>query len=587
MTVHDDILADELFERQLLNLLEEANKIRVFDLEGSIQMAFDVLEKARLIPNNTIVAQSQNLLGLFFMVKGEYENSRLYSNEAFDYFKSIDEKKGMADAIFNIASTYYKTDNFHKGLMLLLQCKQLYGEIEDHGNIARVLKSIGTIHEYFGDTNKAVATYEQCVESARIANEPNIESNAYNPLSGIYLKRHELAKAMEMAEKSIAIKLGTKDERGLAFSIYGRGKVYLKTNQYEKAIIDFLESLRLHQKMGDRLGEGMSLNKLGESYYFLEDLNKAIYYLDAAVNIGVKFNISLIIYKANYTLYLTYKKQGNLEKSLACLESYNLIKEAKIFARTAEVITSYEALFELEKLERETKAQKELYQIIESKNEELDSFFYRVSHDLKGPINSLLGLYTIIRNEEFGDAALRYFNLYNSQVIRLNTIILDLINLTQMKSNQVNNVKIDFNKITKECVESYSYYESFKRIQFIYDIEEGLDFYSQWVIINTILQNLIENAIKYSREDVESFIRISVNREGKMLYIKMEDNGMGISEENQSNIFNMFFRVNSHVEGTGLGLYILSRAVQRLKGEVKLKSDLGKGTTFIVALPFS
>lgn len=576
----------ELKIHEMNSVLDEAYAIRVNDLEQAFEKVYEVLRDSEINEIDQLVARSQTLLGLFYMIKGDYENSRNYSNKAILYYRSIDDRKGIADATFNIASTYYKSDNYYKGLDLLLESKQLYGELGDHTNSARVLKSIGTIYDYFGDTSKAIETYERCIDEALVAKEPNIESNAYNPLSGNYLKIGEIERAMELACKSISIKTLTNDQRGLAFAIYARGKVYLKLNQIDTAITDFNESLVIQTKFGDRLGQGMVLNKLGLAYFNIGEYEKAIFNLNKALEIGKKYKINLISYKANHTMYLIYKELGAWNESLGYLEAYNTLKESIIFRQTSDIISSYEALFKLEKMEREILVQEEKYKIIEKKNAELDSFFYKVSHDLKGPISSLLGLQSIINYEKFSPEAIEYFEIYKGQFKRLNMIVMDLINLTKMQTMEENNVKIDFDHMIKGCVDSYISHAKFKSIQFNCSIESGLNFVSPWVVINTIFQNLIENAIKYSKNGVGNFVNINVSNFHGKLKIEVADNGIGISDEHQALIFNMFYRANNDADGTGLGLYILKRAVERLKGEVSISSTLNQGTSFVVLLPY-
>ncbi|MGC4022369.1 MAG: histidine kinase dimerization/phospho-acceptor domain-containing protein [Cyclobacteriaceae bacterium] len=125
---------------------------------------------------------------------------------------------------------------------------------------------------------------------------------------------------------------------------------------------------------------------------------------------------------------------------------------------------------------------------MENKNAELDSFFYRVSHDLKGPIASLMGLHNLIEQEVTDELSLEYFRMHRSQTNRINKIVMGLIGLTQMKHLQDAKVKINFVSLVDECILSYSYFENFKNIKFIKEIDENLDYASEWAIINTILQ---------------------------------------------------------------------------------------------------
>ncbi len=119
-----------------------------------------------------------------------------------------------------------------------------------------------------------------------------------------------------------------------------------------------------------------------------------------ALQTAEQFNIHFIRYKSLYNLHQVARAVvGNSIEALDYLERYVTIKEVIINTHTLSTIKSYEAISKIETLKREAKAQKEKTDIIEKKNEELDSFFYRVSHDLKGPIASLLGLHNLIKLE--------------------------------------------------------------------------------------------------------------------------------------------------------------------------------------------
>lgn len=521
------------------------------------------------------------------MVLGEFEKAKLLSTEALAYFETVQDVKGIADSQYTIAGVHYKTEHFHLGMESLLDCLHLYRKLNDHYNEARVLKSMGTIYEYFGDQENAIRAYLRSIEAGRLANDPNLESNAYNPLSGIYVKRgmHELA--LTTIEKSIAIKERTEDIRGLAFALYGRGKVNIKLKKFPEARADLEKCLALHTRMGDKLGIAMTYNKLGVLYYELEKNETAREFLKKAIQAADESNIAFIRYKARYNMHLVARRENNLSEALHFLDEYNQIRELTINSHTNNVIKSYESVSKIKALEHEAEVQRSRTEIIERKNAELDSFFYRVSHDLKGPISSLLGLHNLVKLEIKDQVARNYFEMYQSQIMRINNIVMDLINLTRMNHASSNLVRIDFELLLEECISAYHYLPNYRSIRFLREIEKDIEFYSEWAIVNTILQNLIENAIKYSNPEKGAFIRVSISQEQSFVKIEVEDNGIGIAPDYQTRIFDMFFRANDRVEGTGLGLYILKRAVERLRGEVKFRSELYVGSTFTVILPLT
>lgn len=238
---------------------------------------------------------------------------------------------------------------------------------------------------------------------------------------------------------------------------------------------------------------------------------------------------------------------------------------------------------------RDISQQKRIEQDLIFKNNELDTFVYRASHDLRGPIATLLGLYNLVQYEveENKGKARALFNMYHSQVLRLNTITLTLIELTKIKDSEFKPSVIQFNKLIQNIFSKLQGMNESKDMLFTRDIEPIAGFVSDEGLLLVILQNLVENAIKYKRKEVDSFVRVEVKRkeDSDRIVIKVSDNGIGIDSAIQPKIFNMFFRGNERSSGSGLGLYILKNAVEKLGGRLHLYSVLYKGTTFKIELP--
>jgi signal transduction histidine kinase len=252
--------------------------------------------------------------------------------------------------------------------------------------------------------------------------------------------------------------------------------------------------------------------------------------------------------------------------------------EVKVMVRTEQLSKAYEELAAtLEKNKIQT-------EIIRNKNAELDTFFHRISHDLRGPISSLLGLSFLAKVDIKDEQALQYIEKQRQQVERLNQIIVGLINLTKLSNDGLSKVRIDFSNMIDACINSFESLPNFANVRFTIRIQPNLEFYSEWTLLNAIMQNLIENAIKYSTGD-SPYVEIRVREEEEFVVLEVEDNGQGIPVNHQSKIFEMFFRATNNASGSGLGLYILKRSVDRLKGTIELKSQVNKGSTFTVKLP--
>jgi signal transduction histidine kinase len=252
--------------------------------------------------------------------------------------------------------------------------------------------------------------------------------------------------------------------------------------------------------------------------------------------------------------------------------------EVKVKQRTAQLVNANE---ELKSMLEKNRTQTE---IIENKNAELDSFFYRISHDLKGPISSMLGLSSLAKVDIKDEHAIVYMEKQHTQAERLNHIISGLIKLTKLNDATLTREAIDFNKLIDDCINSLNHLPEHSHITFRKEIEAGLTFNSEWTLLNAIIQNLIENSIKYC-SDESPYVEISVWSRDSFVFIEVSDNGQGISLEHQSKIFEMFYRATHQSGGSGLGLYILKRSVDRLKGEIDIESTPGIGSKFTVKLP--
>jgi signal transduction histidine kinase len=296
------------------------------------------------------------------------------------------------------------------------------------------------------------------------------------------------------------------------------------------------------------------------------------------VEIGAALETMIIAFGLAYQ-YRVLRKEKEEAQSLALklqLETTEKLEE-KVSERTEQLSrTNSELQQVLLRNQSQTK-------IIEEKNAELDAFFYRISHDLKGPVSSLLGLFNIAKMDVSDKTALDYFDKQSKQVERLDNVINGLINLTKLNADDIHKVPIDFSKLVDECIASFQSHSNFKSLTFKKDIER-IQYNSEWSLINAILQNLIENGIKYAGRN-EPFVKIEVKLVDLQVIIQVSDNGQGISPEHHARIFDMFYRATEQSTGSGLGLYILKRSVDKLGGIIEVVSQPGKGSTFKVTLP--
>ena len=235
---------------------------------------------------------------------------------------------------------------------------------------------------------------------------------------------------------------------------------------------------------------------------------------------------------------------------------------------------------------RDTTEQKTAEAELLRRNFELDSFVYRASHDLKSPLNSIMGLIQLIENEDNTDATSQYLLLVKKSVSKLDDFIRELTEFSRNERSDLNIDLIDFRSIIEESIQDLQYMEGAAHVRSIVEIDSDENFYSDRHRIKTIFNNLISNSVKYQSHGIENaFVKIKVMITASHVVIEISDNGQGIQEEYLPKIFDMFFRASRQTSGSGLGLYIVKQVVDKLNGQISAHSHEGKGTSFKIVLP--
>ncbi|HEU4716970.1 MAG TPA: HAMP domain-containing sensor histidine kinase, partial [Bacteroidia bacterium] len=219
-------------------------------------------------------------------------------------------------------------------------------------------------------------------------------------------------------------------------------------------------------------------------------------------------------------------------------------------------------------------------------NNELNTFVYKATHDLRGPLTSIMGLTNLAQREEDDSRLRAYVKMIGETTEKLDEVLLSLIETMAIKNAQLTKEEINLPRLIPDILKNLRFVQGFDRVRFNLNISMTSAFISDKRILNSVLQNLIENSIRYqdhSKAISEVNISIADHKDGAMF--EVADNGIGISENIQEKIFDMFYRGHTGSKGSGLGLYILKNGVQRLGGKFELKSKPGFGTSFCIFLP--
>jgi signal transduction histidine kinase len=218
-------------------------------------------------------------------------------------------------------------------------------------------------------------------------------------------------------------------------------------------------------------------------------------------------------------------------------------------------------------------------------NNELNKFVYSVSHDLRSPLMSILGVLELSKLEEksFNPT---YIKIIEDCVLKLDSYLKNIIDYyVNSKSDELLQ-DINFQELINEILKSHNKLDDAIFIET--EVKQNAEFIGDLFRIKVVLNNLISNAIKFKNpENLQHKIQIIINANLKSVYITISDNGIGILQEHLEHIFKMFFRTltPNEKQGSGIGLYIVKEALEKIGGTIEVASSVETGTSFKIFIP--
>lgn len=236
-------------------------------------------------------------------------------------------------------------------------------------------------------------------------------------------------------------------------------------------------------------------------------------------------------------------------------------------------------------LEDERKIKEQNQKLIKV-NRELDQFVYCTSHDLRAPLVSMKGLINIAKMEDTQEKRAYYFDLMINSINKLDGFIKDIMGYSKNARSMLKREEIDFQKLLEETIHGLQFAPESKKIESRIDIDIDGAFHSDPTRLEMIFNNVVSNAFRYSDHDKDNpYVSVRIRGNSSKIEVQICDNGIGIPEKSMDKIFHMFYRGTKKSEGSGIGLYIVKEAVEKVGGTIGVKSEEGKGTCFSIELP--
>jgi light-regulated signal transduction histidine kinase (bacteriophytochrome) len=241
------------------------------------------------------------------------------------------------------------------------------------------------------------------------------------------------------------------------------------------------------------------------------------------------------------------------------------------------------------KVEQRTSDLLKAYQDLMYSHEELDTFVYRASHDLRGPIARLTGLTSVAAMELEEEKALSYIKMFKETADLMDSVTLRLLMVHQLKNAEIITSDFKISTLLSKYPAVFTNYLDISKIEWKFLCNSSEFVFSDIEKWEILLTNLIENALQHihTEDRSQAFIHLSVDVKENGTDLVLMRNGMALKEKQIQNLFNLFFRTNHHPRHTGMELYTAQIAAHRLSGSVKFISSTEKVTVFQVHIPHS
>ncbi|MBL6447133.1 hypothetical protein JMN32_12495 [Fulvivirga sp. 29W222] len=238
------------------------------------------------------------------------------------------------------------------------------------------------------------------------------------------------------------------------------------------------------------------------------------------------------------------------------------------------------------KVEKRTSKIKATLKKLQQINGELDTFVYRASHDLKGPISRINGITSLAKLESPDDINRKYFDMIEHTAKDMGVLLSKLAQVHEIINSKPHKEEIDIPSLLSEIRDLIKFHDKGFHTKYSFDLKV-INITSDRYLLGIIIKNIIENALIFRKTESDDphHIHISTSIKDGIFEIKIKDNGIGIHSPHLNMIFQMFFRGSDKSKGSGLGLYLVKMCVDKLKASIEVASQENEFTEFTISIP--
>jgi len=581
--------------------------------------ALKLSEQAILLLENNSDSSSNadlyNSIGIAYHLNGNFLVSIEYFLKSLNLYEEQNDSSKIANVLNNIGITYTEIRNFEKSKSFYHRSLKIHRKLNNINETSALLNNLGNDFETEGIIDSAEYYYKR---SLNIALEYELQArlaDVYLNLGSIKYSKKNLGEALDYLLKALEIDKKRENYAGLVETYGLLGEIYLDLNQNSLAYQYMSQALALSQRLHMKNRESEIFETLSKYFASVGDYQAA--YEKHLNYSNLKDSIYTLEAKRQIEdLQLSYENNKK-EQEIALLSERTILQETqlklqKTKTRLLLVFTIF-TIFVLvllivniklknkannllrvqnEKIQHQNKELADRSKRLIELSDEKDNFINVVAHDLKSPLNNISGLSNLIRiNGKLNEEQIHYLNLLDQVSSEAKNLIINLLDINKLESDNLEENYEEFNigEIIDREINFFKKDAQEKNISISKKCNNNIIINNNKEFVQRILNNLLSNALKFSPENKK--IVVSSDYKNQYLSLVVKDEGPGISKKEQKYLFKKFQKLSTRPtageSSTGLGLAIVKLLVEKLKGQIFVKSEINKGAEFIVKFPAS
>ncbi len=532
----------------------ELDKALVYYREAS--RGFNELGRRRM------EAVSLNNIGLINDLKNNKDLALIYYKEALIIFEELQLYSYAGTCLNNMGVIYYNLKDYQQALQTYLKALNIFKLEDNQVNTAKVKCNIGACYLQTGLLEQGHAYLLEALDEARELDKPDIVLDCYENLC----RYHEL-----------------KNEYKTALGYYRKFDL-MRDSMFNIEKVQQISEIESRFELDKKEQENALLRKN-------EDVKNAIIQKKEFQNRVLVTGAIFLLAFAAYFYQVTRQKR----KTNQLLQQQNeeiIKKQQEIITINVDLKNSQKQLHVLNekllKLNSSLEAEVAIRtEELQKTNQELDTFLYQSSHALRRPLVQILGLLSLAQLEKEKDEVALIYSQLGHTTSAMDNMLKKLVMASEINFSTETPEQINFSSLLEGIWQDLSAIHHLEEVSMavITNLKEPC--YFNLDLISFTLYNLLENAALHgkSAKRPKQLIEVVVSQDEQNIFCRVTDNGPGIGTEVISDIFQMFTVVSHVQKGNGLGLYIVQKAVKKMKGEIYVESTGENGTTFLVVLP--